>query len=334
MSDYDENSSHITALIDLLWSADREGHPSSVFAIVDGARDRRIEPLLNNSKEEVACLYSEIKTYALKRAAPHIVKLRHNSPFTRQLLSLAWGNSWGIFAVVPGKVEMRSLRFHCRRLAKVEAPGGKNMVFRYYDPRVLKPLLPVCNPAELQRIFGPVACFVMDSPTREVWLAHRQGDGNGEDAVQVSRAAPGMSLAGLGIETEQAPAMLNPLVLRKEHFEALERQAEIAYFREVRDLYLNNPTPDGNEQLRVAGNLVELKQFLLLCYQAAKQFELDTSASLLSFMRLNHRYGFEFWQQEPYRWVLALLKRERFANAKMEEIEQKMSARLMDQLWS
>ena len=36
------------------------------------------------------------------------------------------------------------------------------MLFRYYDPRVLRVYLPTCNFDELQTVFGPVMHFIQE----------------------------------------------------------------------------------------------------------------------------------------------------------------------------
>jgi hypothetical protein len=40
---------------------------------------------------------------------------------------------------------------------------GNRLVFRYYDPRVLRVYLPTCTASELRRVFGPIECFWMES---------------------------------------------------------------------------------------------------------------------------------------------------------------------------
>ena len=51
---------------------------------------------------------------------------------------------------------LEELRRHFRKFLKVEDPKGKSLIFRYYDPRVLRVYLPTCNAMELQTVFGPV----------------------------------------------------------------------------------------------------------------------------------------------------------------------------------
>ncbi len=145
----------IDAIISELWEPNEHGEMPNVFVILDGARDKRIEPMINNSKLPHECLYAGRISYVLKRAAPHIVSLKRDSEFVRKLLKDGWGNSWGVFITAFEDVTMAAIRNNCRRISKVRAPNGKTLVFRYYDPRVLRVLLPTCGAEQLRKLFGP-----------------------------------------------------------------------------------------------------------------------------------------------------------------------------------
>jgi hypothetical protein len=54
------------------------------------------------------------------------------------------------------------MRKHFRRFLTVHDSDGKPLLFRYYDPRVLRVYLPTCTAEELQTIFGPVLCFLQE----------------------------------------------------------------------------------------------------------------------------------------------------------------------------
>ncbi len=164
--------SEISALVESLWCPDSDGLYPNVFALLDGARDRKIEPMLNQCGHDYQCLYSGNISYALKRAAPHIVHLQRQSLFTRKLLQRCWGNSWGIFAITPPTVELSKVRNNCRRMAKVEAPNGKTLIFRYYDPRVMRKFLPSCETNALHQVFGPVSTYAMESEDSGALLLH------------------------------------------------------------------------------------------------------------------------------------------------------------------
>jgi hypothetical protein len=44
----------------------------------------------------------------------------------------------------------------------VYGPDASPMLFRYYDPRVMRMFLPVCARDEMQEMFGPVARYVIE----------------------------------------------------------------------------------------------------------------------------------------------------------------------------
>ncbi len=150
------------AIINQLWRPDAEGGLPSVFAILDGARDKRIEPMVRNSGLENDCLFTGVKSYALLRAAPHIVKLDPLSSFTHKIIGMGWGNAWGIFAIGTKQCQLPQVRHRFRRIARAKSPTGKTILFRYYDPRVMRAYLPTCRQSEIEYIYGPLTSIMME----------------------------------------------------------------------------------------------------------------------------------------------------------------------------
>lgn len=135
----------------------------NVYAVLDGARNKRIEPMLNNGGLDYSCLYEDRLSYAMQRAAPHIVSLEKNHPLSRSLLRMGWSDYWGLFIICKPDVPMSSVRHNCRRIAKVKLPDNKTVVFRYYDPRVMNTLLPTCDATQLRQIYGRADKLAMPS---------------------------------------------------------------------------------------------------------------------------------------------------------------------------
>jgi hypothetical protein len=154
-------TSYAAAIQNRLWP---RGSDAYTWAIVDGARDRRIYTNLLNSYANYTCLYAGPLAPELEIAAPYLVQLDHTDRFTQQLLDEGWGNSWGVFLRCDASIE--KLRRHLRGFLVVQDAAGKKLVFRYYDPRVLRVYLPTCLPDELKTVFGPIDHFMMegDSP--------------------------------------------------------------------------------------------------------------------------------------------------------------------------
>jgi hypothetical protein len=78
------------------------------------------------------------------------------------LLTLGWGRAWGIF--IQSDDSIRTLRRHLRTLLRVKDEAGRYLLFRYYDPRVLRIYLPTCLDLELKSMFGSsITRFCMES---------------------------------------------------------------------------------------------------------------------------------------------------------------------------
>jgi hypothetical protein len=144
------------------------GSNRDVYMVLDGARDRRIYSDLMNSHLIYSCLYSGDIAYELEVAAPHLVQLEYDDRSTRSLIQRAWGNSWGIF--LKSDVRMERLRRHLRTFLTVKSWRGEKLLFRYYDPRILRVYLPTCTSSELQTLYGPVKHYWTESEAADSLL--------------------------------------------------------------------------------------------------------------------------------------------------------------------
>lgn len=149
------------------------GNDAYSWALLDGARDRRVQPAVQSSGLAYRCLYTGDLPPELARVAPWLVRLSRDAPLTRELVEDAWGHSWGVFLRAP--VGLDALHRHLRRLLRVKTEQGRTMLFRYYDPRVLRVFLPTCTAAEVEQVFGPVASFVLEGDAPEQMLTFRRG---------------------------------------------------------------------------------------------------------------------------------------------------------------
>lgn len=122
-----------------------------VYTILDGVAIRELLVMFWEHKPQHICLYRGELEPDLAQAAPYLVKLEAQSPFTEFVLS-GWDKHWGIFFW--SKEEIRVLRQHFRKFMMVNGPDGKPLYFRYYDPRVLRAYLPTCNVDDIAAVFG------------------------------------------------------------------------------------------------------------------------------------------------------------------------------------
>ena len=132
-----------------------DGQRRTIWMIVDAARDRRAyRLLLEGYYSDRACLFSGPLTPEVEIASPYLVQLHLDDPVTDKLLRQGWGNSWGIF--LAAEVSLPALRRHLRTLLMVQDQAGRRLLFRYWDPRVLRVFLPTCRADELRQVFGPI----------------------------------------------------------------------------------------------------------------------------------------------------------------------------------
>jgi hypothetical protein len=165
------NPSRTQAILETLWSMPRE----DVFAVLDAARNPRIHPMILECGMRYACLYAGAIPVELAKVAPYVVRLSPTHAATLELLEAGWGDSWGVFACTAADVE--TVRRHLRRFLRVQREDGRTMIFRYYDPRVLRVYLPTCTASELATFFGPLARFVVEDADASRALAFSQTDG-------------------------------------------------------------------------------------------------------------------------------------------------------------
>jgi hypothetical protein len=164
-----------------------ETTPGSLWAVLDCARDRRIYRELSVSRLDYQCLYSGDLPTELKIVAPHMVELSPKYRFTAHLLEQGWGRSWGVFVRIN---DVTRLRHHLRKLLTAQSEDGRKLLFRFYDPRVLRRYLPTCTREELQQVFGPVSAYYAEARSADEALHAMAFDGHQLAAKTIRWALP------------------------------------------------------------------------------------------------------------------------------------------------
>jgi hypothetical protein len=148
-------------ILQLLWPADFATRGTEIYAVLDGARDRRIHQMVRSSGLAWRCLYAGALPPELLEVAPYLVHMQPQSAFTRETISAGWGHAWGIWMISAAPID--DLRRHLRRFLRVQDEAGRRLLFRYYDPIVLAMFLPTCTVAELAELFGPIDAFLIEA---------------------------------------------------------------------------------------------------------------------------------------------------------------------------
>lgn len=130
------------------------------YAVIDGALIPDLRMKLYETRPPRYCLFSGELEPDMEEVAPYLVRLYPKTPFTEWVLE-AWDKNWGIF--VQSREPLEEMRKHFRNLITVYDEKGNPMIFRFYDPRVIRQFLPTCNQGEIKVFFGSVDSYFAES---------------------------------------------------------------------------------------------------------------------------------------------------------------------------
>jgi len=122
------------------------------FAVVDAARWPAAQRFLHESGEPYTLLASGDLDTEIEAVSPHLVTLREDSSVFDTLFDEGWGQARGVF--VAADASLSDLRAHLAALAYFTDAEGMAMLFRFYDPRVLRTYWPEAAAAAAAALFG------------------------------------------------------------------------------------------------------------------------------------------------------------------------------------
>lgn len=134
-----------SALATALLAAERR-----VVALLDGARATDLAGWLATDEAPAhVCLFDGL-TGDDAASAPYLVELKPGPFF--DWLCKGLGDHWGLAVETP--CALPALAKHLRSFARVVQPSGREVHFRFYDPRVLRPWLTTLNRYDVATLFG------------------------------------------------------------------------------------------------------------------------------------------------------------------------------------
>lgn len=131
------------------------------YILLDAARMHGDIYQAREMNPEHICLYEGESEKFLGAVAPWLFGFDAGSEFGKWVVRHARGNSWGVF--LRSSVDPQKVYQHLRKFLVVRSEEGKEMYFRYYDPRVMRVFLPTCEPPQLKEFFGPVDAFLAEN---------------------------------------------------------------------------------------------------------------------------------------------------------------------------
>ncbi len=116
--------------------------------------------LLTELNKTGTSLYRGRSEEQLAEVAPYLFEIPESNEFLEKILADGKGLAWGIFII--SKSSFDELFKHFRKFLIVKTEEGKELYFRFYDPRVLRIFLPSCDAIQLKDFFGPVTQFFVE----------------------------------------------------------------------------------------------------------------------------------------------------------------------------
>ena len=140
----------------------------NLHAVLDAAREPAILDHVKSSGLVHESLYDGAKGAEIEAYGPWLVEVPPGDPFLELLVNAGWGDSWGVY--LTSHVPFADIRRQLRRHLLVKLPDGREVYFRYYDPRVLRTYLQTCTPDELASFFGPINRLIAESADADYLL--------------------------------------------------------------------------------------------------------------------------------------------------------------------
>jgi hypothetical protein len=134
--------------------------PSASFALIDAARAGSNLARIQNLAKTSRCLFIGKSAGQLGAVAPYLIEFGAEPSELEQLLHSAWGDAWGV--LVNSECTFEMLWRHFRKFLLVEKSDGTKLYFRFYDPRVLRVILPSFERRQLTEFFGPVKEYILE----------------------------------------------------------------------------------------------------------------------------------------------------------------------------
>lgn len=155
------------------------------YALLDAARVGSDMSDAHGLEPNGVSLYKGMSEESLSDVAPCVFPFGGSEGFAAWLVAKGRGKSWGVF--IETTVSIDEIHRHLRKFLMVRTEDGRELYFRFYDPRVLRIFLGTCSPAQLSELFGPVAHYAAEDENPAFMLVFTLGAA-GLETARVPRA--------------------------------------------------------------------------------------------------------------------------------------------------
>ncbi|MBT2744844.1 MULTISPECIES: DUF4123 domain-containing protein [unclassified Lysobacter] len=136
-----------------------------VYAVLDGRKIPGLPERLRATGAEFWCLLAEGLDPVLAECAPYLVRLHCEASAVAAALRAVWERGSGIVLCTRAGSDGRALRGHLRAWLRIPGADGRTQFFRFYDPRVLRAILPGLSAERRAEFLTPLGCVYVSGPT-------------------------------------------------------------------------------------------------------------------------------------------------------------------------
>ena len=137
----------------------------NLLALMDTCEEPEVQEMIPTLGERAQSLYQGRTQQQYSGIAPYLIQM--DRPLLQWMEKDLAGRPWGFFLIPKSFHKMASIRKHFRRFLVVDDPDGKELYFRFYDPRVIIGFLDCCTSEELQQWMSPLREILV--PAADAW---------------------------------------------------------------------------------------------------------------------------------------------------------------------
>jgi hypothetical protein len=136
--------------------------------ILDGANLEQALTQGQTLNEQNRSFYRGESNSEIEGVGPYLFSYPHSEAFSTWYIEEGLNNAWGI--LIESAASFEEVYKHLRRFLTVTTEDGQQLLFRFYDPRVLRVFLPTCDHAQLRDFFGPIQYIICEDESPDFVL--------------------------------------------------------------------------------------------------------------------------------------------------------------------
>jgi pSer/pThr/pTyr-binding forkhead associated (FHA) protein len=286
-----------------------------LYAVLDAARDPRILATLIQCRSEYLPLFDESTPPQLAHFAPYVVALPPESSILETLISIGWGQNWGVF--ITSNVNGSELHGVLRRLLIAYLPDRHQVLLRFYDPRVLETLFAEPSERQCTAFFSHVNSYLINGRLAQTATQYIR-DGLNLDRLDIHLSGhPVMTKTSIAMTTNvqslDGDVILSASQVSK--LKAQERGARADHLLQM--LTRQHPQKD---QLKDENDLREL---VLYGCKHSKRYGISSDKDVADYISLMLQLGGNFDEDTRLPWASELLHQRLTPNEKLSRLRER-----------